>query len=179
MHHYVSSSRFILGSGAELRGSFHRRPLEPPYALIVDTADLANDTTRQPPSGPCIHAVVPAWCCWRECSLRVKVSSLGAHCMLAHALPMLTKVLHCRFTNIQLINTIGVAEADMRKCLVRIHFNLFSKSRPNHCAGTVRRGSYCCVCCAMDSVAKGSPVLEFALKHLHKNFWRGCFAEHY
>ena len=46
MHHYVSSSKFILGSGAELRGSFHRRPLHAPYALVVDAEDLKNDTVR-------------------------------------------------------------------------------------------------------------------------------------
>jgi hypothetical protein len=46
VHHYVSSSKFILGSGAELRGSFHRKPLAAPYALVVDAEDLRNDTTR-------------------------------------------------------------------------------------------------------------------------------------
>ena len=54
VHHYVSSSKFILGSGAELRGSFHRRPLERPYALVVDTADLKNVTSRHAPVRHCV-----------------------------------------------------------------------------------------------------------------------------
>lgn len=47
VHHYVSSSKFILGNGAELRGSFSRQPVQAPYGLVVDTADLKNDTIRQ------------------------------------------------------------------------------------------------------------------------------------
>ena len=46
VHHYVSSSKFILGSGAELRGSFHRQPLAEPFALTVDTQDLKDDIIR-------------------------------------------------------------------------------------------------------------------------------------
>ncbi len=46
VHHYVSSSKFILGNGAELRGSFTRRPLPEPYSLVVDTEDLKEDLIR-------------------------------------------------------------------------------------------------------------------------------------
>ena len=47
VHHYVSSSAFLLGNGAELRGSFTRQPVKEPYALVIDTAKLTNDTIRQ------------------------------------------------------------------------------------------------------------------------------------
>lgn len=47
VHHYVSSSKFILGNGAELRGSFTRQPLLEPYALVVDTEDLKDDLIRR------------------------------------------------------------------------------------------------------------------------------------
>lgn len=49
MHHYVSSSAFLLGNGAELRGSFTRQPVEEPYALVIDTAKLKEDKIRQDP----------------------------------------------------------------------------------------------------------------------------------
>ncbi len=47
VHHYVSSSKFILGNGAELRGSFTREPLPEPYSLVVDTEDLKEDLIRR------------------------------------------------------------------------------------------------------------------------------------
>lgn len=47
VHHYVSSSAFLLGNGAELRGSFSRQPVKAPYGLIIDTSKLKNDTIRQ------------------------------------------------------------------------------------------------------------------------------------
>lgn len=46
VHHYVSSSAFLLGNGAELRGSFSRQPVKEPYALVIDTQKLKNDTIR-------------------------------------------------------------------------------------------------------------------------------------
>jgi hypothetical protein len=46
VHHYVSSSKFILGNGAELRGSFTRKPVQEPYGLVIDAADAKNDTIR-------------------------------------------------------------------------------------------------------------------------------------
>ncbi len=46
VHHYVSSSAFLLGNGAELRGSFSRQPVKEPYALVIDAAKLKNDTIR-------------------------------------------------------------------------------------------------------------------------------------
>ncbi|EIE18154.1 hypothetical protein COCSUDRAFT_68383 [Coccomyxa subellipsoidea C-169] len=100
VHHYVSSSKFILGSGAELRGSFSRKPLPEPYSLVVDTADLKEDLIR--------------------------------------------------YTNIQLINTIGVKEADKRECL-----ECWCKDNPD-------KGSFmCCKNCP----AEEGPIVDYHLQY--------------
>lgn len=42
LHHTVSNYFFLLGNGAEARGSFSRAPLPDPYALIVNGTYLTN-----------------------------------------------------------------------------------------------------------------------------------------
>lgn len=46
VHHYVSSYHFLLGNGAELRGSFTRPPLPSPYAMIVNGTEVDNMRLR-------------------------------------------------------------------------------------------------------------------------------------
>ncbi|KAK9842080.1 hypothetical protein WJX81_007607 [Elliptochloris bilobata] len=46
VHHYVSSTTFLLGSGAELRGQMTRQPLEWPLALVVDTQSVSGTKAR-------------------------------------------------------------------------------------------------------------------------------------
>ena len=46
MHHYVSSTTFLLGSGAELRGQMTREPLAWPLALVVDGKSLLSSKAR-------------------------------------------------------------------------------------------------------------------------------------
>jgi hypothetical protein len=46
VHHYVSSTTFLLGSGAELRGQMTREPLEWPLALVVDGKSLLSSKAR-------------------------------------------------------------------------------------------------------------------------------------
>lgn len=46
VHHYVSSYLFLLGNGAELRGSFTRKPLPEPYALVVNGSFVADVRQR-------------------------------------------------------------------------------------------------------------------------------------
>jgi hypothetical protein len=67
VHHYVADGRFLLGEGAELRGSYKRKPLTYPNALVIDGNFTSNYTAR--------------------------------------------------LTNIQLINTVGVAPEDMQQCI--------------------------------------------------------------
>ncbi|CAL5223582.1 g6118 [Coccomyxa viridis] len=100
VHHYVSSSAFLLGNGAELRGSFSRQPVKEPYALVIDAAKLKNDTIR--------------------------------------------------YTNIQLINTIGVAEEDKRECL-----ECWCVDKKDH-------GSFFC---CKDCPAKDGPAVDYRLEY--------------
>ena len=46
MHHYSGSYNFLLGSGAELRGSLSRKPLPEPYHLIVNGTEVASEAAR-------------------------------------------------------------------------------------------------------------------------------------
>jgi len=46
VHHYVSSTTFLLGSGAELRGQMTREPLAWPLALVVDGKSLLSSKAR-------------------------------------------------------------------------------------------------------------------------------------
>ncbi|KAK9796972.1 hypothetical protein WJX73_002710 [Symbiochloris irregularis] len=46
VHHYVSSASFLLGNGAEIRGSFKRAVLPEPYALIVNGSAVADPRQR-------------------------------------------------------------------------------------------------------------------------------------
>ncbi len=140
MHHYVSSSKFILGSGAELRGSFSRKPLPEPYSLVVDTADLKEDLIRHVPAcysaWTACHPLLCARCCDHVaacmpgflCTLieakprgacqGESLIYLRAHFGLRRCIaPDSWLVCILRYTNIQLINTIGVKEADKRECL--------------------------------------------------------------
>lgn len=174
MHHYVSSSKFILGNGAELRGSFTRKPLPEPYSLVVDTEDLKEDLIRRGPTQ--CTSVSSSWSCSGCCKETVESVTLSAEntCLLTKQIVSMPTILTlclvfflwmcqlssaeapsiqhfrgiteggkaaqtwqlqidqdvvnrraadrkdgwlCRYTNIQLINTIGVKEADKRECL--------------------------------------------------------------
>ena len=70
MHHYVSSSKFILGNGAELRGSFTRKPLLEPYSLVVDTEDLKEDLIRRVATQ--CTSVTSFWSCSECCKESVE-----------------------------------------------------------------------------------------------------------
>jgi hypothetical protein len=55
-HHFFGDGRFVLGEGAELRGSENRRPLPEPYFYIVNGSYFADPSTRCPSAGrlcPC------------------------------------------------------------------------------------------------------------------------------
>ena len=46
VHHYGAGFEFILGSGAELRGSFMRKTLPLPYAMLVNGTEVASFAKR-------------------------------------------------------------------------------------------------------------------------------------
>ncbi|KAK9831925.1 hypothetical protein WJX84_005301 [Apatococcus fuscideae] len=46
VHHYVSSYRFLLGNGAELRGSMTRAPMPEPYAMMVNGTQVDEEHFR-------------------------------------------------------------------------------------------------------------------------------------
>lgn len=45
-HHVVPNPRFLLGEGAEVRGSTLRKPLTAPYGYIVNGTEAAELDTR-------------------------------------------------------------------------------------------------------------------------------------
>lgn len=46
VHHYGGGFEFLVGSGAELRGSFTRKPLPEPYAQLVNGTEVAGFAKR-------------------------------------------------------------------------------------------------------------------------------------
>jgi hypothetical protein len=46
VHHYVGDQRFIIGNGAELRGSMTQHQLPEPYSLVVDGTKTSETRTR-------------------------------------------------------------------------------------------------------------------------------------
>lgn len=46
VHHYGGQANFLIGSGAEIRGSLSRKPLPEPYHMIVNGTEVASQAAR-------------------------------------------------------------------------------------------------------------------------------------